>query len=168
MTAAALQSSAAHAEKKSSYLQEELLPSRADLKLTLFPFHIVAEARVADFDVPERQGVLRGLEVIQVTFPRIVHEPSRLVPPQRPLAGQFVQVPAQLGGLLLRSLDLGHIHGPGGHDPRCCAGVCFAAILLFVHLSSKFLLRAAQRMPTPVSIRMTVCLPERGSMGDVV
>lgn len=143
---------------RSSNLQEELLPGRADLKLTLFPLHIVGEARVAYFDVAERQGILRSLEVIQVTLPRIIHEPPRLVPPQRSLAGQFVQVSAQLGGLLLRYLALAHVHRLGDLDPRSCAGVCLGGILLFVHLPSKFLLRATRRMPTPVSIRMTDCL----------
>lgn len=148
---------------KSFYLHEEFLPGRADLKLTLFPLHVVAEARIAYFDVPEWQGILGSLEEIQIAFPRIIREPPRLVPPQRPLAGQFVQVSAQFTGLLLRSIDLGHIHRPGGRKPRSCARVCAAAILLFVHLSPKFLLRAAQRMPTPVSIRMTACLLDTGA-----
>lgn len=153
---------------KSSYLEKKLLPGRPDLKLTLFPLHIVAEARIAYFYVSERQGILGSLEVIQVTFPRIIDEPPRLVPSQRPLAGQFVQVAAQLGGLLLCVLHIGHIHGLGGGDPQRCAGARLAAILLFVHLSSNFLLRAAQRMPTAVSMHMTACLPGQGSTGDVV
>ncbi|TNN86885.1 hypothetical protein EYF80_002640 [Liparis tanakae] len=139
---------------------EKLLPGGADLKLSLFPFHVVTEARVADLDVPERQGILGSLEVIQVTLPRIVHEPPRLVPPKRPLAGQFVQVPAQLGGLLLRCLDLGHIPRPGGRDPRRCARACFAAILLFVHLSPKCV-RAADAHYC--FHRMTACLYARAA-----
>lgn len=153
---------------KSLYLQDKLLSGRTDLKLTLFPFHIVAEARIAYVDVPEWQGILGSLEVIQITFPRIIHKPPRLVAPQRSLAGQFVQVAAQLGGLLLRYLDLGHIHRPGGHNPRGWERVCFGAILLCMHRPSKFLLRVAQRMPTPVSIRMTACLLTRRRVGDVV
>lgn len=107
----------ARPEQKSLYLQEELFPGRADLELTLFCLHVVAETRIPDFDVAERQSVLGSFKVIQVTFPGIIDEPPRLVPPQRPLAGQLSQVPAQFRGLLLPRLHLGYIHRSRGHDP---------------------------------------------------
>lgn len=103
------------------YLQEELFAARVDGEVTLFGLHVVAETRIANFDVPERQRVLGSLEVIQVAIPGIIHEPPRLVAPQRPLTGQFGQVSAQFRGLPPPRLHLGHIYRPRGNDPRLCA-----------------------------------------------
>lgn len=109
--------------KKVFYLQEELLPGCADLKLALVPLHVVHETGIANIYVSEGKGVLGRFEVIQVTFSRIVHEPAQLVPPERPLARQLVQVAAQFGGLLPPAVDVGHVHGLDGRQTRGRAGV---------------------------------------------
>lgn len=59
---------------------------------------VVAEAGGGDVDVPERQRLLRPLEVVEVAAARVEDEPAAAEAAQRALPGQLLQVAAELGG----------------------------------------------------------------------
>lgn len=59
---------------------------------------VVAEAGGGDVEVPEGQRVLRPLEVVEVAAAGVEDEPAAAEAAQGALAGQLLQVAAELGG----------------------------------------------------------------------